>query len=39
MEAPLLTTSCIPEGWAAYKFFRAAEEQVEMVLCFEFVRD
>ena len=29
----------LPEGRAAYKFFRAAKEHVEIVLCFEFVRD
>ena len=33
---PVLT---LPEGFAAYKFFRAANEHVEIVLCFEFLRD
>ena len=32
-------TLTLPEGFAAYKFFRAAKEHVEMVLCFEFLRD
>ena len=28
-----------PAGLAVYKFFSAAREQVEIVLCFEFVSD
>ena len=39
LDAPLVTISNIPEGLAAYRFLRAAKEQVEIVLCLELVKD